>query len=73
MQRHHFVVSKLPREEKDSDDEGKGNLQPDPGVMILLLFDAQCLCAVVVVANEAIVKISSTRDAAVAAPLLSSS
>ncbi len=45
------------------EDEGKDDLQPDPAVMTLLLLDAQCSCVVVVVANKAVVKISSMRIA----------
>jgi hypothetical protein len=55
------------------EDEGKDDLQPDPDMTILLLFDARCSCAVIVIANEAVVEISSTRVAIVAAPPLSSS
>ncbi len=55
------------------EDEDEDYLQPDPAVMILLLFDARSLCTVVVIANEAVVKFFLTRVAIVAAPLLYSS
>jgi hypothetical protein len=53
-----LYAAKSPQEEKDLDNEGKDNLQPNPSMMILILFDVRCSCAVVIVAVEAVVKIS---------------
>jgi hypothetical protein len=34
------LYAESPGKEKDSDDKGKDDSQPDPAMMILLLFDA---------------------------------